>query len=58
MLSYFVCMPLAQGRMGNSESITEAYQQWQDDTGDAGQLREYIARNKQHIETDIFEVCS
>ena len=40
--------------MGNAKSITEAYEEWEDDSGDVGQLREFIARNKQHIEEQNF----
>ena len=40
--------------MGNTKSITEAYEEWKDDRGDVGQLREFIAKNKQHIDEQNF----
>ena len=40
--------------MGNTKSITEAYEEWEDDSGDVAQLREFIARNKQHLEEQNF----
>ena len=43
--------------MGNADSITTAYEGWQEDSGDVDKLREYITKNKQHIETDNFKVC-
>ena len=36
------------------KSIAEAYEEWEDDRDDVGQLREFIARNKQHIEEQNF----
>ena len=42
--------------MGNSKSISEAYGEWQDDNGDIGQLREYIAAHKGQIEEKLFTV--
>ena len=43
--------------MGNAKSISEAYEGWQDASGDVDELREYIAQNAQHIEKYIFRVC-
>ena len=43
--------------MGNADSITAAYEGWQEDSGDVDKLREYITKNKQHIEEKNFEVC-
>ena len=43
--------------MGNADSITAAYEGWQEDSGDVNKLREYITKNKQHIEEKNFKVC-
>ena len=43
--------------MGNADSITAAYEGWQDDSGDIDKLREYISKNKMHIEDKNFNVC-
>ena len=43
--------------MGNADSITAAYGGWQEDSGDVDKLREYITKNKQHIEEKNFKVC-
>jgi hypothetical protein len=43
--------------MGNADSITAAYEGWQEDSGDVDKLREYITKNKQHIEEKNFKVC-
>ena len=43
--------------MGNSDSITAAYEGWQEDSGDVDKLREYITKNKQHVEEKSFKVC-
>ena len=40
--------------MGNTKSIAEAYEEWEGDSGDVDQLREFIARNKQHLEEENF----
>ena len=42
--------------MGNSQSVVEAYEEWRDETGDVGKLREYIATHKQQIEEKLYEV--
>ena len=43
--------------MGNADSITAAYEGWQEDSGDVDKLREYITKNKEHIEEKNFKVC-
>ena len=43
--------------MGNADSITAAYEGWQEDSGDVDKLREYITINKQYIEEKNFKVC-
>ena len=42
--------------MGNADSITAAYEGWQEDSGDVDKLREFITKNKQHIEEKNFNV--
>ena len=42
--------------MGVSQSISEAYEGWRDDSGNVSELREYIAARKHQIEEMSFEV--
>ena len=42
--------------MGAAESNCEAYEHWQEDSGDVDQLREYIAKNKGCLEEKNFKV--
>ena len=53
----FTAKVLLDEVMGNADSITAAYEGWQEDSGDVDKLREYITKNKQHIEEKNFKVC-
>lgn len=42
--------------MGISLSVKEAYEEWRDESGDVGQLREFIGTHKGQIEEKLFMV--